>query len=131
MVHEDAGPFAALADYDGYEIVFDDGYFAKFVFKSSESRTSGHGYRYSLTLHAPSGERLLGFDNAHSVKRRSARFRRRTTSPDHWHRDASDKGRPYDFHSPGTLLEDFFTEVERTLKSLGIDSNPRQIRATK
>jgi hypothetical protein len=30
-----------------------------------------HGLDYSLTLHGPDGERLMGFDNAHAVRSRS------------------------------------------------------------
>lgn len=34
-----------------------------------------HGIKYSLTLHAPDGTRLLGFDNAHGgIKPEGARF---------------------------------------------------------
>ena len=76
---------------------------------------------HSLTLHAPSGKRLVGFDNAHLVRRLSGRFKRRSAGADHWHRDAADKGRPYEFKSPELLLEDFFHEVDRVLGQLGVD----------
>src|SRR5438067_6084235 len=78
-------------------------------------------YKYSLTLHAPSGKRLVGFDNAHRVRRLSGRFVRRSAGADHWHRDGADKGRPYEFKSPELLLEDFFKEVDRILRELGVD----------
>ena len=35
-----------------------------------------HGLDYSLTLHGPDGERLVGFDNAHPVEGRSGVGRR-------------------------------------------------------
>jgi hypothetical protein len=116
-----AGDFAALEDYDGYEFVFEQGYCARFEFKRDEARGAAHRYRYSLTLRAPSGKRLIGFDNAHPVQRLSGKFRKRSASSDHWHRSAADKGRPYAFTSPDALLEDFFREVERTLRELGAD----------
>src|SRR5438552_7505050 len=115
------GGFAALEDYDGYEFVFENGYCARFEFKRDETRGAAHPYKYSLTLHAPSGKRLVGFDNAHRVRRLSGRFVRRSAGADHWHRDGADKGRPYEFKSPELLLEDFFKEVDRILRELGVD----------
>jgi hypothetical protein len=38
-----------------------------FGFQSVATRERRHGLRYSLTLHGPGGDRLVGFDNAHSV----------------------------------------------------------------
>jgi hypothetical protein len=41
----------------------------KFVVKRVDTTPEQpHGLRYSLTLHAGSGERLVGFDNAHPVQ---------------------------------------------------------------
>ncbi len=37
-------------------------------------RDSPHGIRYTLTLHAPSGKRLLGYDNAHAVKVKGKKY---------------------------------------------------------
>ena len=123
-----AGGFAALEDYDGYEFVFENGYFARFAFRRDEARGVMHPYRYSLTLHGPSGKRLVGFDNAHPVRRLSGRFMRRSVGADHWHRDAADKGRPYEFKSPELLLEDFFNEVDRILRELGVDTAQVEMR---
>jgi hypothetical protein len=39
---------------------------------------------------------------------------------DHWHRTATDEGRPYDFVSVEKLLEDFFREAERILNEQGV-----------
>ena len=120
--------FAALEDYDGYEFVFENGYCARFEFKRDQTRGSAHPYKYSLTLHSPSGKRLMGFDNAHPVWRASGRLKRRSTASDHWHRDAADKGRPYDFKSPEILLEDFFGEVDRVLRALSVDATQVNVR---
>ena len=115
------GGFVALEDYDGYEFVFENGCYARIVFKRDAAQDAVHPYKYSLTLHAPSGKRLVGFDNAHSIRRLSGKFTRRSLGADHWHRDAADKGRPYEFKSPELLLEDFFHEVDRVLGELGVD----------
>jgi len=123
-----AADFVVLEDYDGYEVVFEDGYCARFEFKRDETRRGAHPYKYSLTFHSPSGRRLVGFDNAHPVRRASGRFKRLSKASDHWHRDATDKGRPYEFKSPESLLEDFFREVERVLHELSVDATPVSLR---
>ena len=123
-----ASGFAALEDYDGYEFVFENGYSARFEFKRDETRRGAHPYRYSLTLHSPNGRRLVGFDNAHPVQQASGRFKRLSKASDHWHRDAADKGRPYDFKSPEILLEDFFCEVERVLRELSVNAKALSLR---
>src|SRR5436853_249034 len=79
-----------------------------------------HGIAYSLTLHDPDGDRILGFDNAHPVAHSGGRFVKTPEEADHWHRTATDGGRPYRFVSVERLLEDFFTEVERTLEELSV-----------
>ena len=122
------GGFAVLEDYDGYEFVFEQGYCARFEFRRDENRDGAHPYKYALTLHSPSGKRLVGFDNAHPVRWMSGRFGRRSVGADHWHRDAADKGRPYEFKSQQRLLEDFFQEVERVLRELGVDTAPVDMR---
>ena len=79
------------------------------------TKTRPHGLSYSLTLHAPDGTRLVGFDNAHSVRVPGSRFRRRQLTSDHWHRTEADPGRPYVFKDAQTLIDDFFDEAERVL----------------
>jgi hypothetical protein len=81
-----------------------------------------HGLPYSFTLHAPDGTRLVGFDNAHDVPHRGSRFKGRAGTSDHWHRTETDPGRPYAFKDAATLLDDFFDEVERTLREHGVDA---------
>ena len=75
---------------------------------------------YSFTLHAPSGHRLLGFDNAHPVPHQGSRFVKSGPAADHWHRTSEDPGRPYAFVTVEQLLEDYFTAVEEALKALGV-----------
>jgi hypothetical protein len=71
-------------------------------------------------LHGPDNRRLIGFDNAHSVPAKGARFKKRPSTKDHWHRTETDEGRPYAFKDAETLLDDFFDEVERVLTERGI-----------
>lgn len=71
-----------------------------------------HGLDYSLTLHGPNGDRLVGFDNAHPVGRQQ-----RGAPQDHRHRLRTVK--PYDYRDAATLLADFWSEVEAVLKERG------------
>ncbi len=78
--------------------------------------------RYSFTLHGPDGVRLVGFDNAHAVPRKGARFRKPQVEHDHWHRTKDDEGRPYQFSSVDRLLADFEAEVLRVLHARGLSN---------
>src|SRR5258708_25096147 len=58
-----------LLAFDGRIHQLEEGYRIKFEIrrtKAGEARP--HGLSYSFTLHAPDGTRLIGFDNAHSVR---------------------------------------------------------------
>jgi Family of unknown function (DUF6516) len=126
--------FEALAGFDGYEFMFESGFIAKFeIRRLDEVPRSGrpHPYRYSFTLHRPDGRRVLGFDNAHAISRKSGKHRKRSPSADHWHRDEHDKGRPYDFVSPQQLLEDFMNEVERTLREVNASTGIQGMRESR
>jgi len=108
---------AYLLDLDGEEIVYDGGIVAKFKVRAIDpTPEKAHGISYSLTLHAPDGRRLMGYDNAHGVAERGGKFAKRRVDFDHWHRDESDQGRPYRFVSAEQLIVDFFDEIERILK---------------
>jgi predicted transcriptional regulator len=61
-----------LLDLDGQVFVVDPegGHWVRFVVtRVPASPEKPHGLDYSLTLHGPDGERLVGFDNAHPVVR--------------------------------------------------------------
>lgn len=112
-----------LLSFDGHVNWYAEGYFTKFEIKRvTSSPERPHGLRYSLTLHAPDGTRLIGFDNAHGVAPVGSRFGRRQIETDHWHRTEDDPGRPYRFEDAGTLILSFFDEVERVLKAEGFPS---------
>lgn len=73
-----------LLDLDGQVLVVDPegGRWVRFVVtRVPVSLEKPHGLDYSLTLHGPDGERLVGFDNAHPVARQ-----KRGEPQDHRHR---------------------------------------------
>ena len=56
---------------------------ASFEIRRGEAtETRPHGLYYSLTLHDPEGQRLIGFDNAHSVAAVGSRFKERPAAAD-------------------------------------------------
>jgi beta-phosphoglucomutase-like phosphatase (HAD superfamily) len=108
-----------LLDLDGTIIDQGSGYWVKIEVRLLAQPTTErpHGIAYSLTLHNPSGQRILGFDNAHAVKRaRRQRYSGRCVEYDHEHRFVSDPGKPYTFVDAYQLLRDFFKAVDRVLK---------------
>jgi hypothetical protein len=73
-----------LLDLDGQVLVVDPdgGHWVRFVVtRVPASAEKPLGLDYSLTLHGPDGERLVGFDNAHPVARKG-----RGEPQDHRHR---------------------------------------------
>ena len=106
-----------LLDLHDQVIDQEDGYWVKIeVWEVATSKDIPHGIRYSLTLHAPNGRRLLGYDNAHAVRAKGSRFSGRRMPFDHRHRHVADKGIPYTFRDAYQLLADFFAEVDSVLK---------------
>jgi hypothetical protein len=104
--------------FNGTRFDYESGHWIKFEVKrveSSENRP--HGIKYSLTLHRSDGARVIGFDNAHSVKSSSGGYKKAVTHYDHWHRTQFDKGVPYQFKNLPQLFEDFFEAVERALEN--------------
>jgi len=105
-----------LFDLDGQVLVVDPAgsHWVRFVAtRVPVSPEKPHGIDYSLTLHGPDGERLLGFDNAHPVGRR-----RRSQPQDHRHRLRTI--RPYEYRDAATLLADFWSAVDAVLRERGV-----------
>jgi hypothetical protein len=105
-----------LLDLDGQVLVVDPdgGHWVRFtVTRVPATRAKPHGLDYSLTLHGPDGERLVGFDNAHPVGRR-----KRGAPQDHRHRLRAVK--PYDYQDAATLLADFWVAVDAVLRERGV-----------
>ncbi len=110
-----------LLAYDGRVHYFASGHTLRFEVRLvGKSARTPHGMGYSLTLHAPGGKRLLGFDNAHAVPHLGGRYVKPKVAADHWHRTEDDRGRPYDFVTVEKLLDDFFSEAERILLEQGV-----------
>lgn len=108
----------ALLDLDGVIFWPNPRYWVKFEAKIVESTPQiPHGIRYSLTLHDRNNTRLLGFDNAHSVKKQVKRRRKflgRIVKWDHIHH--FEKITPYGFESASQLIDDFWKAVDEIIK---------------
>ncbi len=96
------------------------GYWIKIeAWRVAPSAAVPHGIHYSLTLHEPGGDRILGYDNAHAVKPpRKFKYAGRVLAYDHKHRHVSDKGVPYEFKDAQQLLVDFFADADRVLSEV-------------
>ena len=111
----------ALLDLDGTVLVVDPEtkHWVRFVVTSVEAtEAKPHGLDYSLTLHGPDGERLVGFDNAHPIRLRAGPSGKRRGAQDHKHRLKTVK--PYEYRDAATLLGDFWDEVYAVLKEKGV-----------
>jgi hypothetical protein len=101
---------------DGQVLVVDpkSEYWVRFIVtRVPASVEKPHGLDYSLTLHGPGGERLVGFDNAHPVEKQ-----RRGGPQDHRHRLRTI--RAYEYKDAATLLGDFWEMVDAVLRQRGI-----------
>ena len=96
-------------------VIHEHGYWVKFKAMRVEATVERpHGLDYSLTLHGPDNERILGFDNAHPVAPK-----KRGEARDHEHRKKSTL--PYHYQTAADLLEAFWTAVDRELKRRGLN----------
>jgi hypothetical protein len=114
----DAG-LDTLLDLDGSILDQGDGYWVKIVVRltGTLSAERPHGISYSLTLHDPYNQRILGFDNSHAIKPMGKKkYSGQHIEYDHRHRSIKDKGVPYQFVDGYQLLKDFFIEVDKVLK---------------
>ncbi|MFM9971151.1 MAG: DUF6516 family protein [Burkholderiales bacterium] len=105
-----------------FEIQNDEGYWVMMeVTLVAVTPERPHGIRYSLTLHAPDGTRLIGFDNAHGgIKPAGSHFLHagKRYPYDHRHRHSTDKGVLYEFDTAYQLVSDFYAEVDRVLNKV-------------
>ena len=102
----------------GEKLFVDDaGHWVKFVVVRTEATPERpHGLSYSLTLHAPDGARLVGFDSAHPVRERRGRGGQRLERD---HRRRLRTIRPYEYEDAATLIEDFWKAVDQVLRERG------------
>lgn len=120
MTTDDRDPgLDALLDLHGQTLFVDEvGHWVKFIVKRAEvTPERPHGLRYSLTLHAPDGARLVGFDNAHPLKPSRVPGARKRRASDHRHRLM--RVRPYDYKDAAALIEDFWKTVDEVLRERG------------
>jgi hypothetical protein len=111
-----------LLNLDGIVIEQAGGYWTKFeVRQVSKTEVIPHGIRYSLTLHDRFGRRIMGFDNAHPIKRKNKNKPNGKKTYDHRHRHAEDEGVHYEYVDAHHLLKDFWSEVDKILKALGLE----------
>jgi Family of unknown function (DUF6516) len=111
----------ALLDLDGQVLVVDaeTRHWVRFVVtRVTVSEEKPHGLNYSLTLHGPDGERLVGFDNAHRIKGRAGSGARTGSAYDHKHRLKT--VRPYEYEDAATLVADFWSAVDAVLRQKGV-----------
>ncbi len=105
-----------LLDLDGEVLVIsqDGHYWVKFeVHRVPATTSKPHGLDYSLTLHGPENERLLGFDNSHPVPPT-----KRGEPQDHHHLHKT--VRPYEYKDAAALLEAFWADVDAFLDKLEV-----------
>ena len=114
----DPGLDTLLDLHDQTLFVDEAGHWVKFVVVRTEVVPERpHGLSYSLTLHAPDGERLVGLDNAHPLRERRGPGKRKRGESDHRHRLRTVG--PYDYKDAAALLQDFWSEVDGVLKERG------------
>ena len=103
---------------DGETFVLEAAFWVKFVVKRvPTSSEKPHGLDYSLTLHDGDNQRLVGFDNAHSITEGTGPGARTRIEYDHKHK--GERVRFYIYADAASLLGDFWTEVDRILKDRG------------
>ncbi|MFN5447105.1 MAG: DUF6516 family protein [bacterium] len=108
-----------LLDLHGQIFDQEFGYWLKIeAWEVEPSKNIPHGIRYALTLHAQSGKRILGYDNAHAVKVKGNKYSGQRLPFDHKHRHIADQGVPYEFKDAHQLLSDFFAEVDSVLNEV-------------
>lgn len=107
-----------LLNLHGYSYWCDEKYWIKFEarrVKKDEHRP--HGIKYSITLHDRNNTRILGFDNAHNIRKRGRRpvkYTGRIVTWDHIHKENEiDR---YLFASASELLKDFYKAVDEIIK---------------
>lgn len=109
----------SLLDLHGTICEVGGGYWTKITAKRIKPDANRpHGIDYSLTLHRASGERILGYDNAHPVVVTNNPGRKKNQKLDHKHTGKAI--RDYGYTDAGTLMTDFWSDVERILKAEGI-----------
>jgi hypothetical protein len=115
MEHRDPA-LETLLLLDGVSFVIDPDlkFWVKFVVTQGDaSPERPHGLIYSFSLHDGGGQRLLGFDNAHRVRETRGPGSQARIEFDHKH--TGDRIQFYSYTDGGTLIRDFWSEVDTVL----------------
>lgn len=110
-----------LLDLDGESMFIDEklGVWVKFEVKAAPTDLKRlHGIRYSLTMHDRSGQRILGFDNAHEIEYGKKNKVAAQRTYDHCHVDGKKDIKPYPYTTALKLLEDFWAAVDKKIEEL-------------
>ena len=110
-----------LLDLNGQVMVLDENgdYWVEFKVRLvPATRERPHGLDYSLTLHGKDNTRLVGFDNAHPVRKTGSPGGKAPAPFDHRHRLRTI--RPYEYRDAASLLDDFWSEVDKVLREKGV-----------
>jgi len=109
-----------LLDLDDEIMEVGGGYWVQFhASRVPPIEAKPHGVDYSLCLLAPSGSRLVCYDNAHPITTGRPPSRKLSDANDHRH-DEKGKVKPYGYANAEALLSDFWDDVKRVLKAKGI-----------
>lgn len=100
-----------LLDMDGDVYIYPSRHWHKIEVRKlkREDNNFPQGIKYSLTLHAPNGERILGYDNAHVIagEKMDKPF-------DHVHKKS--RVVKYSYKNAAQLLTDFFNDINIILE---------------
>ena len=105
-----------LLNLDGEIFPYENGHWIKFEAKKvKELKEIPHGVKYSLTLHNKHNERVIGYDNAHSVKT-NKKYGAKKVTYDHIHK--KENVIYYEFESASQLITDFWFSVEQYMDNI-------------
>lgn len=106
-----------LLELDGEIFVLENGYWAKIEAQQvTADAKRPNGVKYSLTLHAEDGSRLIGYDNAHAFMQSGFKGKGPTRTQAFDHRHKGNRSFPYKWQSAEQLLIDFWEDVYAELK---------------
>ncbi|HEY0281993.1 MAG TPA: DUF6516 family protein [Rhizomicrobium sp.] len=115
------GSLQRLLDLNGEIMDMGDGHWVKFnVHRIEPDEKRPHGIAYSLCLFSPDDERLVCFNNAHSVATGSCPSKKQTEISDHVH--VGEQIKPYAYSDAEELMSDFWQAVETVLSAKGVQS---------
>jgi hypothetical protein len=112
----------ALLDLNGWSAEIGGGFWVSVVaFRVPPDQGRPRGINYSLTLHRPGGERILGYDNAHYPPIGGGPARKvNRAGRAHDHRHQRDRISWYGFDTAAKLMGDFWDDARNLLEEEGV-----------